>query len=139
MKTPYDFSQKVALVTGAASGIGLATAQTFASGGARVVLADRHRDVGEAAAASIREAGGQASFVEVDVADAGSVQAMVDAVLALHKRLDIAVNNAGVAGGRTPTDRYALDLWHQVIGINLTGVFHCLRSELPAMMASGGG
>ena len=81
MKTPYDFSQKVALVTGAASGIGLATAQTFASGGARVVLADRHRDVGEAAAASIREAGGQASFVEVDVADAGSVQAMVDAVL----------------------------------------------------------
>ena len=78
MKTPYDFSNKVALVTGAASGIGLACAQTFASGGARVIVADRQRDVGEAAVAGIRQAGGQADFLEVDVADPASVQAMVD-------------------------------------------------------------
>ena len=139
MKTPYDFSNKIVLVTGAASGIGLACAQTFASGGAKVIVADRHREVGEAAAAGIRAAGGQASFVEVDVADAASVQAMVDATLAAHGRLDIAVNNAGVAGRRNPTDRYSLDDWQHIIGINLTGVFHCLRAELPAMIAGGGG
>ena len=139
MKTPYEFSNKIVLVTGAASGIGLACAQTFASGGAKVIVADRHREVGEAAAADIRAAGGQASFVEVDVADAASVQAMVDATLAAHGRLDIAVNNAGVAGRRNPTDRYSLDDWQHIIGINLTGVFHCLRAELPAMIAGGGG
>ena len=139
MKTPYNFTNKIALVTGAASGIGLACAQTFASGGAKVIVADRHREVGEAAAAGIRAAGGQASFVEVDVADAASVQAMVDATLAAHGRLDIAVNNAGVAGRGNPTDRYSLDDWQHIIGINLTGVFHCLRAELPAMIAGGGG
>lgn len=139
MKTPYDFSNRVALVTGAASGIGLACAHTFASGGARVIVADRHREPGEQAAAAIRAAGGQASFVEVDVADAASVQAMVDATLAAHGRLDIAINSAGVVGPRNTTDRYGLDEWHSVIGINLTGVFHCLRAQMPAMIAGGGG
>ena len=139
MKTPYDFNGKVALVTGAASGIGLHCAQTFASGGARVVLADQQAQALESAVAQIRAAGGQATAVRVDVADPASVQAMVDAAIAAHGRLDIAVNNAGVAGGRTPTDKYALDDWHRVIGINLTGVFLCLRSQMPAMARGGGG
>lgn len=139
MKTPYDFNGKVALVTGAASGIGLHCAQTFASGGARVVLADRQSEAVDAAAAQIRASGGQAISVMVDVADPGSVQAMVDATVAAHGRLDIAVNSAGVAGGRTATDKYALDDWHRIIGINLTGVFLCLRAQMPAMAASGGG
>lgn len=139
MKTPYDFAGKVALVTGAASGIGLACAHTFASGGARVVVADRFREPGEQAVAAIVAAGGEACFVEVDVADPASAQAMVDATLAAYGRMDIAVNNAGVGGRRNPTDRYSLEDWQYILGINLHGVFHCLRAQLPAMIAGGGG
>ena len=118
MKTPHDFSGRVALVTGGASGIGLACAHTLASGGARVMLADRQAEPGEAAVAQIRQAGGEALFVPVEVADPASVQAMVDATVKAFGRLDIAVNNAGVGGVRQPVATHGVADWQRIIGIN---------------------
>jgi NAD(P)-dependent dehydrogenase (short-subunit alcohol dehydrogenase family) len=134
-----DFDGKVALVTGAASGIGLACAQTLAARGAAVMLADRSAQAGEQAARGIAQAGGQADFVAVEVTDPDSVQAMVDATVARFGGLHVAVNNAGVGRRTAQDDRYGLEDWHRIIGINLTGVFLCLRAQLPAMAAGGGG
>lgn len=139
MNTPQDFQGKVALVTGAASGIGLACAQTLAQRGAHVMLADRSQEAGEAAAKAITAAGGQADFIAVEVTDPGSVQAMVDATTRRFGRLDAAINNAGVARRNQPEDRFNLEDWHRIIGINLTGVFLCLRAQIPVMVSGGGG
>jgi NAD(P)-dependent dehydrogenase (short-subunit alcohol dehydrogenase family) len=136
--TKFDFAGKVVLVTGGASGIGLACVKTFAQAGAKVVIADRQREPALAAIA-ILPASSSATFVEVDVAVPDSAQAMVDAVVAKFGRLDIAINNAGIGGNRTPTAAFSLEAWHQTININLSGVFYCLRAELPVMIKQGGG
>lgn len=136
------FSGRVALVTGAASGIGLATAQAFAAAGARVVLADLPGSDGEAQAAALRAGGADAIFVPVNVADPQSAADMVRATTDRYGRLDCAINNAGVSGGdgpRLPTAEYSLETWRRVLSVNLDGVFHCLRAEIPAMLAGGGG
>lgn len=137
------FAGRVALITGAASGIGLATAQAFAACGARVALADLPGSAGESEARALRDAGAEAIFVAVDVADARSAMDMVTATVAAFGRLDCAVNNAGISGGgngpRQPIADYDLDNWRRVISINLDGVFHCLRAELPEMLKVGGG
>ena len=136
------FAGRVALVTGGAAGIGLATARAFAASGARVVIADLPGEAGEAAAATLRETGAQAMFVPVDVADPRSASDMVRATVAAYGRLDCAINNAGIsgsAGGRRETAEYDLDTWRSVLSVNLDGVFHCLRAEIPAMLAGGGG
>jgi NAD(P)-dependent dehydrogenase (short-subunit alcohol dehydrogenase family) len=134
-----DLTGKVALVTGAASGIGAASAQFFAAAGARVAACDRDQAGAEATAKLSAEAGGEAMAIAVDVTDPDQVQAMVDRVVDTWGRLDCAHNNAGITGASANTADYDVSEWDKVLAVNLTGVFLCLRSELAAMVTGGGG
>lgn len=135
----YDFRGKVALVTGGASGIGAACVHAFVRGGAKVALVDRDQDLGAKTLADVREAGGDAIFLPVDVAQPEAVEAMVADTIAAFGHLDIAVNNAGIGGEPNPTGSYSIEGWQKVIDVNLNGVFYCMRYEIPAMLAQGGG
>jgi NAD(P)-dependent dehydrogenase (short-subunit alcohol dehydrogenase family) len=134
-----QFRGKVALVTGAGSGIGEACAVMFGRGTARVVVADINLDAVERVAGAIRAAGGTAAGVRADVADPTSVEAMVGFAAETYGGLDIAVNNAGIGGDQLPTGEYPVEAWQRVIAVNLSGVFYCMRYELPAMVERGGG
>ena len=135
----YDFANKVAIITGGGSGIGEACADTFASAGAKVVIADYDDLNGQRVADEIKAAGGTAAFMKVDVSDPTQVEAMVQRTVETFGGLNIAVNNAGIGGAQAPTGEYPLDSWRQVMGINLDGVFYGMRYEIPAMLESGGG
>jgi len=135
----HDFNGKVGVVTGAASGIGAAVAVALARGGARLVLADLDIAGAEDVAAGIRSDGGKATAIEVNVADALEVEAMVETAKRTYGGLHLAVNNAGIGGPSAPTGAYPLDGWQKVIDVNLNSVFYGLRYEIPAMLASGGG
>ena len=135
----YDFTKKVALVTGGASGIGAAIARALAKCGAKVMVADLNGDGARDVAATIVAAGGVANAMEVDVANVLAVEAMVDAARRAYGGLHLAVNNAGIGGPSAPTGEYPIDGWHKVIETNLGSVFFGLRYEIPAIMASGGG
>jgi NAD(P)-dependent dehydrogenase (short-subunit alcohol dehydrogenase family) len=131
---------KVALVTGGASGIGRATALTFAREGAKLVVADTNEDGGQQTVHMITENGGEAIFVRTDVSQAVEVQVLISKAVETYGRLDCAHNNAGISGGLSArTAEYPEDLWHQVIAINLTGVWLCMQSELDQMLHQGGG
>lgn len=130
---------KVALVTGAGSGIGLATAACFAREGARVIVSDVNVASGEAAAEQIRKAGGEARFVACDVSDEAQVQAMVEFARAQYGRLDCAHNNAGGPGPGAAVHGMPLDDWNRTLAVNLTGVFLCMKHEIALMQAQGGG
>ena len=134
-----EFGGRTVLVTGAASGIGLAAARLFAERGANVALADVETDKGRAAEADLRRDGLAVAFVPVDVADDASVGAMVTAVVERFGRLDAAVNNAGISGPHKPFVEHSLEEWHRIIAIDLTGVFVCMQHELRQMAAQGGG
>src|SRR2546421_11817132 len=137
---PGTFNGKVALVTGGASGIGRATALTFAREGAKLVVADMNADGGQQTVHMIRENGGEAIFVRTDVSQAVEVQALITKAVETYGRLDCAHNNAGISGGgRALTAEYAEDTWHQVIAVNLTGVWLCMKYEIPQMLHQGGG
>src|SRR5499433_1745247 len=132
---PGILNGKVALVTGGASGIGRATALTFAREGAKLVIADMNEDGGQQTVHMITEQGGEAIFVQVDVAQATAVEAMISKTVETYGRLDCAHNNAGISGGgRALTAEYSEDTWHQVIAINLTGVWLCMKYEIPYML-----
>lgn len=134
-----EFVDKVALITGAGSGIGRATALAFAAGGARVAVNDRDESGGPDTVRMIQDAGGEAIFVQADVTAMGEVQAMVDTIVAAWGRLDIAFNNAGTESAPTPAHLLSEEAWSRVITVNLTGVWHCMKAEIPVMLAQGAG
>ncbi len=130
---------KVAIVTGASSGIGRATALAFAREGVKVVVSDVNVPGGEETVRLIKEQGGEAIFVRCDVSQESEVKALVETTLATFGRLDFACNNAGIGGDLAPTADYTLEGWNRVISINLTGAFLCMKYEIPAMLKQGGG
>ena len=134
-----QFEEKVVLVTGAASGIGRAAAELFAEEGAQVVVADIDRAGADATVELIRADGGDATAVTVDVADAASVADMVAATVDTYGRLDVALNNAGIVGAGVDIADMDDDVWRRGIDVMLTGVFLCLKHEIPHMLAGGGG
>ena len=132
------FDGKVALVTGASSGIGRASALAFAREGARVAVADVAVEGGKETVRLIEDAGGEARFFECDVASSTSVQGLVDGVVESYGRLDCAHNNAGIEGVLVPIPEYPEEIWDRVLVINLTGVFLCMKYEIPRMLERGG-
>lgn len=139
MANTLDFSGEVALVTGAAAGMGLATARAFAEAGAAVVLADFKEDAVQAAAAELVAAGHKAIAVRCDVSDDDQVAAMVDRTVSEFGRLDAAFNNAGVMARIAPTAESTREEWDRVTGVNLRGVWCCMKYELRQMERQGGG
>lgn len=130
---------KVALVTGASSGIGRAVALLWAREGAKVVVSDVNVPGGEETVALVRAQGGDALFVATDVGKPEDCEALVARALAHYGRLDVACNNAGIGGPQAATADYPLDGWAQVININLSGVFYGMKYQIAAMLQSGGG
>jgi NAD(P)-dependent dehydrogenase (short-subunit alcohol dehydrogenase family) len=130
------FENKVAVVTGGASGIGAAIVRELAAGGAQVVIADAQFAKARALA---DELGERTRACEVDVADPASVSAMVDATRQAFGALHLAVNNAGITSASVPAADVTLEDWRRVIDVDLNGVFYCMKYEIPAMRASGGG
>ena len=128
---------KVAIVTGGGSGIGRATAELFAKEGASVVVADYKAEAGEVAQA-IKNAGGEALFVEVDVSDPAQVQRMVEAALGAYGGIDILFNGAGILARGTALDTDE-KTWNRVMAINLNGTFWCCKAVLPHLIKRGGG
>ncbi|AKS40977.1 glucose 1-dehydrogenase [Wenzhouxiangella marina] len=129
----------VALVTGAATGIGRAIAEVFAREGCRVVLSDRDAQRGEQAARALKETGAEAVFMTADVSDPGAVEALHERIMQRFGRLDAACNNAGIEGEQAPTAECSLDNFDRVIGVNLRGVFLCMKAQLGIMAAQEGG
>jgi NAD(P)-dependent dehydrogenase (short-subunit alcohol dehydrogenase family) len=129
----------VAVVTGASSGIGRQSALRFAEEGASVVVADVDEDGGHETVQLIQEDGGDATFVRTDVTDQGDVEAMVQTAVDTYGGLDFAHNNAGIEGDSPSLADDSDDNWDRVIGINLTGVWRCMKAEIPVMLEGGGG
>ena len=130
---------KVALITGAGSGIGRASALAFAREGAKVAVVDIVIDGGEETVRMVKEAGGEAFFIKVDVSNAADVKAMVNQVVETYGRIDCAYNNAGIEGVIASTEEYSEEMFDKVIDINLTGVWLCMKYELPHMLKQGNG
>ncbi|RKU09812.1 short-chain dehydrogenase [Candidatus Poribacteria bacterium] len=129
---------KVAIITGAASGIGKATAKLFAEHGAKVVVADIDKDGGNQTVAKIHNAGNEAIYVQTDVTIKADTEQMVAQTVKTYGKLDILFNNAGIAM-RLPVAELPEDDWHHCLNVNLTGVFLCAKAAIPAMQQNGGG
>jgi NAD(P)-dependent dehydrogenase (short-subunit alcohol dehydrogenase family) len=138
-RTHMTLKDKIAIVTGAGSGIGRAIALVFAREGARVVVSDMNTTGGEETVALVRAQGGDALFAWADVARASDSRQLVERAVKAYGRLDIACNNAGVGGESNPTADYSEEGWQHVIGVNLTGVFFGMKCQIAQMLASGGG
>ncbi|MGV0877876.1 SDR family NAD(P)-dependent oxidoreductase [Martelella sp. FLE1502] len=133
------FENKTVIVTGGASGIGEACVQLLAREGANVVVADLNEDHAKKAAAEVEKSGGKAAAFAVDVSDPKAVEAMVDFAVKTYGGLYGAVNNAGIGGPSEPIGDYDIDTWHKVLNVDLHSVFYCMKYELAAIEASGGG
>ena len=134
-----EMNGRVALVTGASSGIGKATAEVFAAKGAKVVLAARRSDELASLAKEIEGRGGEATAVTADVSAAEAVERMVSHAIETYGRLDYAVNNAGIEGKFAPITDLPVEDWDAVMGINLRGAFLCMKYEASAMLDAGNG
>jgi NAD(P)-dependent dehydrogenase (short-subunit alcohol dehydrogenase family) len=132
------FKGKVAAVTGAAAGIGRATAVAFAQEGAAVTIVDRDREQSEVVVREIQDQGGDVLFVPADIAQETEVQAMVDNVTKRWGHLDILVNNAGIYYQADVVDTPS-EIWNKVLAVNLTGAFLCTKYAVPVMVQGGGG
>lgn len=138
MATSIDFSGKVALVTGAARGIGAATAKAYAEAGAKLLLSDILPEV-SGVAVEILEQGGEAEYLVADISRSSDCKALVDKAISTFGRLDFAFNNAGISGVVSPLAESTEEEWDRMISINLSSVYHCMRFQIPAMLESGGG
>ncbi len=134
-----QFEGKVALVTGASSGIGRASALAFAREGAKVIVADVLVEGGEETVRMIKEAGGEALFVKTDVSKASEVENLIHKAVETYGRLDCASNNAGIEGQSAPTADCSEENWDRTININLKGAWLCMKYEIPQMLKQGGG
>lgn len=133
------FSEKVVVITGGSSGIGRACALAFAAAGARVALGARRETEGQETARMIERQGGEACFVQTDVSQPKQVQRLIDTAAARWGRLDFAVNNAGIEGVPfVSTADYPLDVWDEVIAVNLKGVFLAMKYEIPHLLKQKG-
>jgi NAD(P)-dependent dehydrogenase (short-subunit alcohol dehydrogenase family) len=139
MNPTYDFHDRVAVITGAGSGMGLATAQAFAESGAAVVLSDRNEQTLRTATAELTSAGRQALGVACDVSDEEQVAGLVDHAVETFGRLDFAFNNAGVEQATAAAADITEEEWDRIVAINLRGVFLCMKYEIPLMLEQGGG
>ena len=133
------FENKTIIVTGGASGIGEACVRLLAREGANVVVADLNEDHAKKTVADVEQSGGKAAAFAVDVSDPKAVEAMVDFAVKTFGGLYGAVNNAGIGGPSAPIGDYDIDAWHKVLDVDLHSVFYCMKYELAAIEASGGG
>ena len=134
-----ELKNKVAIITGAASGIGRAAAELFASEGAIIIAADVIDEAGQQLADELSRTQRTCSYVHADVSKESDVEAMVHVALAQYGRLDVLFNNAGIEGDQAPTADAALDNWERVMSINLRGVFLGCKYGIQAMLRTGGG
>ncbi|HLT17320.1 MAG TPA: glucose 1-dehydrogenase [Acidimicrobiales bacterium] len=134
-----SLNEKVVIVTGASSGIGRAAALRFAQAGAMVVAVDRDATRGPEVVAEIEKIGGRARFVAADVSDDEQVAAAVATAVSTFGGVDVAFNNAGIEGAPTPAHEVERAAWDQMLAVNLTGVWLCMRHEIPEMLRRGGG
>jgi NAD(P)-dependent dehydrogenase (short-subunit alcohol dehydrogenase family) len=135
----FEFTEKVALVTGAASGIGRASAIFYSREGAKVVISDVNQKSGEETVRLIQEKKGEAFFVKTDVASPVDCETLVRKTVEKYGRLDIACNNAGIGGEQSLTADYSIEGWQNVISTNLSGIFYCMKYEIPEMIKAGSG
>jgi len=133
------FENKVVLVTGAASGIGRATAMAFAKEGAKVVVSDVQEKAGQETVEFIKKNNGEAFFIKCDVSNDQEVKALINKTVEKYGRLDLAYNNAGVEGSPSLISECTSEDWDRTIGINLKGVWLCMKYEIEAMLRFGGG
>lgn len=136
---PGILDEKVALITGAGSGIGRATSRIFAREGARLVLADVAETGGQETLRMVEDAGAKAIFVKTDVSKSRDVEAVVAKAVETFGRLDCAFNNAGIGGAGKLTHEYSEEEWNRVIAINLTGVWLCMKAEVTQMLKQSRG
>ena len=130
---------KVAIITGAAAGLGKAMTLLFARNGARIAVSDIDEEGGKKVVEEVEAAGGSAIFVRADSSSPEDNENLVREAVKRFGRLDIVVNNAGIGGPLVPIAEYTVDGWQKVIGINLSGVFYGMKYQIPAMLESGGG
>lgn len=134
-----ELNGKVAIITGASSGIGESTALLFAKEGAKLILTDIKENEGNKLIEKIKDAGGEAYFIKADTANPEDSENSVDFALEKFGRLDIAVNNAGIGGQQQAVGEFDIENWDKVIAINLSGVFYGMRYQIPAMLKNGSG